>query len=275
MREKLGQHFLINKSALKKIASSLDIKSGDVVVEIGTGHGELSVFLAEECASKKNTRLIMVEKDKILADALKKRKFKISNLKFKIVEGDIIKILPTLVENWKLKIGNSSYKIAGNIPYYITGRLLRILSELPAPPAITVLTIQKEVAERLSAAPPDMNLLAAIVQFWAKPQIIMRLKPDDFLPSPEVESAIVKLEISNKIQDTRYKKIRSKYYKTAKTLFKQPRKTILNNLSSGLGKSKPEITKTLQKLVIDPALRPQNLDVPTITRIAEKLENGI
>ena len=183
MKKSLGQQFIKNKTANEKIIAALDLKPEKTVIEIGPGEGALTFPLL-----KKGARVIAIEKDLLLVERLKvggKRK----NLE--IINGDILKILPELPLTLHPKLSN--YKLVGNIPYYITGKLLRILSELENKPSLTILMIQKEVAERLTAKPPKMNLLAAAVQFWAEPKIIFTLKPTDFNPLPKVDSAAIKL----------------------------------------------------------------------------------
>jgi len=252
---KLGQHFLTDKNALKKIAALLDLKEGDVVIEIGPGHGELTEQMANSEA-----QIIAIERDELLADTLR-AKFS-GNEKIKIVTGDALKILSSVIQD-SLFIAHS-YKIAGNIPYYITGKLLRTISELQEKPSVSVFTIQKEVAERLAAKPPRMNRLAASVQFWANPEIAFIIPRTSFQPIPEVDSATTVLK---KASPRRIEA--DAYYKTVRAIFAQPRKTILNNLSDGVGISKKDAAEKLAKIDIETNLRPQNLSVEDIIKIAE------
>ncbi len=225
-----------------------------------------------------------IEKDENLATYLKKKFESDSNVE--IIFGDALKILPSLIENCELKIEN--YKLVGNIPYYITGKLLRTISELPEKPEISVITIQKEVAERLAAKPPRMNRLAASVQFWANPEIAFIIPRTSFQPIPEVDSATIVLKTRNPLPlcGTSFKKgginspfskgstrrgrdFAEPYYKTVRAVFAQPRKTILNNLSDGMDISKKETIEKLEKIGIEANLRPQNLSVEDIIKIAE------
>lgn len=244
----LGQHFLVNRAAIAKIISALDLQKDDTIVEIGPGGGVLTLPLWEKCRDL-NCRIVAIEKDAELAAALGN---KIKNARAEIVTGDALKLLPEIA---------TPYKLVGNIPYYITGKLLRVLGEMPEKPRVIVLTIQREVAERLSAQPPKMNLLAAAVQIWAKPRIIGYLEPRDFEPPPDVQSAIIKLEIEPKIEG---KPALDAYYRLVKILFKQPRKTVLNNLSTGLKISKNEALEVLKKAGLTGEERPQNLSVKVI-----------
>ena len=262
----LGQHFLINKNKLKKIVEALELKKNETVIEIGPGHGELTSSIRHQALSIKITA---IEKDKKLVSFLQ-RKFALDK-NIKIIDGDALKILPKLTQNSQLTTNN--YKLAGNIPYYITGRLLRILSELKNKPTLIILTVQKEVAKRICAlrqaqGKPRMNLLSASVQFWAKPKIIGYIPKRDFRPMPAVDSAVIKLEVKNREQET---KNAEKYYRIIKILFKQPRKTIKNNLAAALGKlnteKKNKFFEELRGSGIDPASRPQNLGVEDLLKI--------
>lgn len=250
MGQRLGQHFLINKSAVQKIIAALELKTEDTILEIGPGKGALTLPLLQVC-KKIGCKLLAIEKDPKLAE------FPEGN-NFQIIKGDALKILPELT---------NFNKIIGNIPYYITGKLLRILSELKPKPKLIMLTIQKEVAERIIAKPPKMNLLAAAIQSWAETKIIGYLKPEDFSPPPKVNSAILKL--NTKILGITDEKSK-KYYELIKILFKQPRKTILNNLKQGWKIDKNKIVKILSSLDLTGAERPQNLGLETIAQLSEK-----
>jgi 16S rRNA (adenine1518-N6/adenine1519-N6)-dimethyltransferase len=180
-----------------------------------------------------------------------------------VIEGDVLEILPGIVSQLKDK---KSYKLVGNIPYYITGHLMRIVGELEPKPKLTVVTIQKEVAERISAEPPKMNLLGASIQFWAESGIEFIIKSGAFSPPPKVASALLKLEpLIMENAD------RNKYYKLIKILFKQPRKTILNNLEAGLEMTKIEISKRLKGLGINPTDRPQDLRIDEIESLSTEI----
>lgn len=259
MSKKLGQHFLINKEKIGRIVEALDLKSGDTIVEIGPGHGELT---EEFRIPNLEVMVIAVEKDKKLAENLKKKFARAQNIK--IINEDILKILPQILK---------SYKLVGNIPYYITGYLLRILGELERKPSLIVLTIQKEVAERICAlrqarGRSNMNLLAASVQFWAEPEIIDYIPKRDFKPAPKVDSAIIKLIPKSYILNSK------SYYSFIKILFKQPRKTMLNNLESGIknlefGKeNRKKLKEKLELTGINPFGRPQDLSIEQIIELS-------
>jgi len=266
MPQKLGKHFLKNKRTLRDIADLVEIKNGETVIEIGSGHGELSNFLIEDCL-KKNTHLIMIEKDRRLANILKEKLMtqpqSTQNEKIIVIEGDILKQLPEISE----KVAN--YKLVGNIPYYITGRLFRILEGLNNKPKKTVLTIQKEVALRVIAAKEKLNKLAASVQFWGEAEIKKIIPPEEFSPPPKVTSAVI--VIRPKLKKPKIN--RGDYFQAVKIIFKQPRKTVLNNVAeSANAVSKDELVKILTNLKIDPRVRPERLSLKDIIAIAQNLK---
>lgn len=260
--KRLGQHFLSNERILKKIAGALPLSQNSAVIEIGPGHGELTEHLLRECA-RTNSFLIAVEKDPRLASALKK-KFSLEN-RLEVVGGDILAFLPARAPRVP-----ENFFVVGNIPYYLTGKLLRTIGELARKPRVTVLTLQGEVAERVSAKPPKMNRLAASVQIWAEPEILGFIPEESFRPRPAVASAIVRLTLR---KDGGRELSSASYYRALGALFRQPRKTILNNLVSGNIKGNPNKDVVEQKLFllgVRPSDRPQNLRVETISAIGKE-----
>lgn len=263
---KLGQHFLKNAGAVKKIIDALELKEGDVLVEVGPGHGELTKELI-----KKYIRLIAVEKDEKLANELQKNiRTREHKNRLKIIKGDILEELPKLAGS---PLTSSGYKLVGNIPYYLTGFLLRTVGELKNKPNLVVFMIQKEVAERLAAKPPRMNLLAASIQYWANPKVLFTLPPKDFNPPPKVNSAVIRLKNikTREHENTRTLKHKNKngeeYYKFIKILFKQPRKTILNNLVDGLKINREDVYKRLVELGLNEKSRPGELTIEAIKNL--------
>lgn len=262
--------------AIKKIVSALDIESRDIVLEIGPGTGILTKEIL-----KYTEKIIAVEKDARLIEDLKS----LSNSSdFKIVEGDIRKDLLLLAN--KL----TSYKLVGNIPYYLTGQLLRILSELNNPPTIAVLMLQKEVAQRicckevvLSSAGAGFiplaedevklkgltksNQLSLITELWAKPKILFHLKPSDFYPQPKVSSSIIKFEI---ISQKKRQKDEKEIINLIKLGFEHPRKTLINNLSKKFEKQK--IEDCLIEMNLKKNVRPENLSLKYWLELKKMIE---
>lgn len=279
--KRLGQHFLKNKLAIKIIVAALDLRPGDTIVEIGAGHGELTEKLKVK-NEKLKIKIVAIEKDgqlanelannfrapilNLLKDSAQKIREDFSKKNLLVIDGDALRVLGSKIFNFYFLTFN--YKIVGNIPYYITGHLLRIIGQLEQKPEICAFTLQKEVAERIAARPPKMNRLAASVQFWAEPKIIGRLSKKDFEPQPGVESAIITL---TRTDAERTRTDAENYYRTVRILFQQPRKTILNNLAGKEQTSakKEGLAEKLRKIGVDPENRPQNLSVEDIIKISE------
>ncbi len=262
IRKRLGQHFLKNQSAIGKIIAAVNPRPGETIIEIGPGTGALTVPLARACEAR-GCNIIAIEKDERLAREVKN---KIEEIRLtavaEIVSADILKILASYVLPLK-----SPYKLIGNLPYYITGKLLRTVSELEPKPAACVFTLQREVAERIVAEPPTMNLLAAAVQIWAEPTIVACLKPSDFSPPPKVESAIIALVTRDMGQATRNEL--ANYYRFIKIIFKQPRKTVLNNLAAGFPNlARRAILTILQENSVSASARPQNLSLEVLITLS-------
>ncbi len=257
----LGQHFLKNEGVVKKIIAAIAPQKGETIIEIGPGHGELTHLLATAC-KKTGAKLIAIEKDHGLALMLKGEfQDDLSERRMEIIEGDI---LDAFAEGTIAP--KSPFKIAGNIPYYLTGHLLRTIGELGERPLRTVLMVQKEVAERLMAEPPDMNRFAASVQFWAKADIVTAVPKEDFDPKPKVDSAVLILDRND---DAEHGAKADAYYAVVRTLFAQPRKTVENNLRARFGKD--GAIRILAAAHIDPKLRPQNLSIQNIKQIGDNL----
>lgn len=249
---RLGQHFLVSPIHLAKIAAPLKVSSRDTVIEIGPGHGELTRHLVRA------RRIILLERDPGLARALENE---FADGHIDIHCGDALAALPSVTKDL------GEYKITGNIPYYITGHLFRLLTELPHKPTRGVFVIQKEVAVRLAAEPPHMNRLAAFVQYWYQPRIVLSLPRKLFRPPPAVDSAAIVLDPIPPLAVPW-----NEYSRVAHILFQQPRKTITNNLrAGGIITSRETLELLLQKLDINPGARPQDLSREDIDRLAQAL----
>jgi len=258
--QNLGQHFLRNSSVLRKIALAVPIKSGETIIEIGPGHGELTKFLFEQVAEQKSSSrspVVLIEKDRRLAAQLLD-----SFPRAEVADGDVLEILPRLVRDRKLRTGG--YQLVGNIPYYITGHLLRTIGCLKSRPRSCVFLVQKEVAERIAAQPPRMNRLAASVQIWAHPQALFSVPRRDFIPPPRVDSAVIRLELLPKPLIASAEAADS----ILRILFAQPRKTVLNNLRTHLP-SREVLDRFFEREGLDPRVRPQNLSLQQIASIGK------
>lgn len=259
---RLGQHFLKNKSVARKTAVTLRITAGETVIEIGPGHGELTAPLLEAIARVGGDgKVIAIERDRTLIPSLETLAER-SGGRLAVAEGDALKALPGVVS----KIAASdAYVITGNIPYYITGKLLRTVGGLKHKPRVAAFMVQKEVAERICAAPPAMNRLAASVQFWAEPKIIAYAPKKDFSPPPEVDSAVIFLQT----KPGRPAVAPALYYKVVRGMFAQPRKTVLNNVTGMMNAGKERAKEALERAGIDLDVRPQNVSIDKLIALAK------
>ena len=249
-KKKLGQHFLIDKKVLGKIIESADLKSQDVVLEIGSGLGALTLKLL-----KKVEKVVALEKDQKMAEIFKTITSGFKNLE--ILNEDALK--------FDLRKLPKNYKVVANIPYYITSPLLKVLLEAKNRPKLIVLMVQKEVAERIMAISPNMNILAIAVQFYAKPEIVGFVLKNSFFPKPKVDSAIIKiLPRSGTLAEEVDEK---NFFRIVKIGFSSPRKQLQNNLRAGLKISKEKVNKVLEKSQINPSQRPQELSINDWIRI--------
>lgn len=250
-----GQNFLFSFLFLQKILEAADLKDEDVVLEIGAGLGNLTFELAE-----KVKRVIAIEKDKRLVEILKElaKEKRVFNLQ--IICGDILKKLKYLEK----KILPADYKVVANIPYYLTSRLLKNILQLKNKPLLIVLTVQKEVAERICAKPPKMNLLAISVQFYAEAKIIGYISKKFFWPQPKVDSAIIKI-VPKKVSFS--KNFERLFFKIVRVGFSHPRKQLINNLSKCFDFDKNEIREWLLKNQIGVNKRAENLSLEEWQRL--------
>jgi len=259
--KKLGQNFLIDKTSIRKIIAAADLQPGDVVLEIGPGPGSLTQELA-----KRVTKVIAVEKDKNMVAILKEQLECLNVRNVQVVLGDILKIEPRSFAKSRGEIENS-FKIVGNLPFYLTAPVIRKFLESENPPKEMILVVQKEVAQRICAKPPDMNLLAVAVQFYAspsqisskfaraRPKIISYISRRSFWPSPKVDSAIIKIVPHNGTRTV----LVPLFFKIVRAGFSQPRKQLANNFSKMLKLDKETVKSWLWKNHIKPEQRAETL----------------
>ena len=242
----LGQNFLQDPLALERIVEAAEIQPSDHILEIGPGLGSLTRYLA---ASAKE--VVAVELDGNLLPPLTAILSPYENVR--IIQGDILKLSPGEL------IHESNYIVVANIPYYITSAVIRHLLESDKKPRRVVLTVQREVAQRICAKPGDMSLLALSVQVYGKPRIAARIPAGAFFPAPKVDSAVLSVDIypSPLIQTEHL----DTFFKLIKAGFSQKRKTLRNALSSGLRISPIEAAGLLTRANIDPQRRAETLSI--------------
>jgi 16S rRNA (adenine1518-N6/adenine1519-N6)-dimethyltransferase len=242
-KKSLGQHWLDDEASLEAMVTAAGVQSTDTVLEIGPGLGPLTKLLVGQAA-----QVIAVEFDDNLARDLPSR---VPAANLRVVHEDILRFDLTQLP--------PDYKVAANIPYYLTSKLLQVLCESQNPFSQASLLIQKEVAERVCAQPGGMSMLSVSVQFYCQASLGKPVPAEFFTPPPKVDSQILKL-----VRRTQplFPDIDTKqFFRVVKAGFSQRRKTILNSLSAGLHLSREQTTQLLQQAHIPPTTRPQNLSL--------------
>jgi 16S rRNA (adenine1518-N6/adenine1519-N6)-dimethyltransferase len=245
-RKSLGQNFLHDPNALEKIVTTAELMPSDTVVEIGPGTGALTVVLARTAK-----HVIAVELDERLKPILDETLAPFDNVY--VIYDDILKVDLLSV------VGPKDFVVVANVPYYITSQILRTLLDAHRRPRRIVLTVQLEVAERVTARPGDMSLLAVSVQFYGKPTLVSKLNPAVFWPRPEVASALLRIDTYDtppvKVPDS------ETFFKVVRAGFSQKRKQLKNSLSSGLGLNTTAGSALLDAAGIDVTRRAETLSL--------------
>lgn len=250
----LGQNFLQDPIALEKVVSAAEIQPTDTVLEIGPGLGSLTRYLAASAKA-----VVAVELDQHLLPPLKAMLTPYSNVR--LIQGDILELSPSEF------LQEPNYVVAANIPYYITSAVIRHLLESKNKPRRIVLTVQREVAQRICEEPGDMSLLALSVQVYGNPHIAAYIPAGAFIPSPNVDSAVLTIEIyptpliPSELLDI--------FFKLIKAGFSQKRKTLRNSLSSGLSIPPTEAADLLNRAGLDPQRRAETLSIEEWQRLCE------
>lgn len=248
-----GQNFLVNERIYDDIVKAAEITSSDEVLEVGPGLGFLTAKLAS--ASK---RVVAVELDDKLANYLQVGIDTQDIKNVEIVNEDILRF--NITKYFPLE---TKYKVVANLPYNITSIFLRLfLSNRHQPTALTLM-LQKEVAERIVATPPDMSLLALSVQYYSEATIIREVKAGNFWPEPKVDSAVIRLVTKSrpKISPEKQELEDKLFFRLAKFGFSAKRKMLKNNLAGGLKISQQIITSVMEKNKLGPLLRAEDLSL--------------
>ncbi len=258
-RKSLGQSFLHDPGVLERIVEAADLSGSDTVLEIGPGTGALTRRLLERAG-----RVIAVEIDERLVELLEGELGDAPGLE--LIHADILETDASAL------VGSRPYKLVANLPYYITGAILRRFLETPPRPSVMVVTVQREVAERIMALPGKMSLLSVSVQLHGRASLIGKIGPGAFWPPPGVESAIVRIDISDtpcvEIVDEKV------FFRVVRAGFGQKRKKLRNSLRAGLGLPQGVIDSALEAAGIDPARRPETLSVQEWAALARALSPG-
>jgi len=243
--KRLGQSFLADPALLGRIADAADLRPDDVVVEVGAGLGTLTRLLAERAG-----RVLAVEIDAGLLEVLREQVAGMANVQ--IIPGDILRAQLFGLEH-------RSYKLVGNVPYYITSAILRRFLENEPRPSLMVATVQQEVAERIVAGPGEMSLLAVSVQFYGKPRIVSRIPAGAFFPPPDVDSAILRIDVLEKPAVAGVDE--KAFFRAVRAGFGQKRKTLRNSLRAGLVLDAGHVVAALTRAGVDPERRAETLSL--------------
>ncbi len=253
-----------NLFVVKKIVRALDLSLEDVVVEIGPGAGVLTEELL-----KTGAKVVAVEKDRDLFPVLKQRFGQ--NKDFQLVESDILDFNPQLlITDYRLL----NFKVCGNLPYYLSGKILELVLEqwreprLTRPkPELAVFMLQKEVCQKLVALPPQMTILSVINRFLADFKILFPVSRKNFHPQPKVDSAVIKIVPKKENIFEREPKLK----KFVKSGFAYPRKYLIASLSDKLNLEKDGLKRHFEKLGISEKARPGELSLESWLELYEKI----
>ncbi len=262
----LGQHWLRDREILDAIAFSAEIEDGDFVLEIGPGLGTLTSSLLKFAG--KNGRVLSIEFDENLAKKLPAQ-FPGKNLE--IINADFL--------DFDLSKLPKNYKVAANVPYYITSKIVEKLLTSENKPSVAALLVQKEVAERMAAKASELSILAIASQIYAEVSLDILVPREFFTPPPKVDSQVVVLksrernliEIFNSKNNCEVSE--REFFRIVKAGFAAKRKKIAKSLSANLAISKERTAEILEKCEISPDLRAQDLNIEEWLKISKVFFN--
>jgi 16S rRNA (adenine1518-N6/adenine1519-N6)-dimethyltransferase len=243
----MGQNFLFDRDVVRRVVDTAGLDQTSVVVEIGPGLG----IMTEELLARAG-RVIAIELDRRLGAHLRHLFGDRSN--FTLVEGNALDIDPADVVP-----SNAVYQVVANLPYSVASAITRHALEATRPPSKLTLMVQKEVAERMTASPPQMSILGVATQFYANAEIAFVVPPDVFVPKPKVESAVVQISTKPALPLPR-EEIES-FFRIVNAGFRQKRKQVANSLSAELKLPKATVQEVLERAGIDPMRRAETISV--------------
>jgi len=261
-QKKFGQNFLIDTHVLEKIVRAAEITKDDLVLEIGPGIGTLTQYLCEAAG-----KVIAVEIDRNLIPILTEDTLSAYD-NVTVINEDVLKL--DLKEIAERENGGRPIKVVANLPYYITTPIIMGLFESHVPLESVTVMVQKEVAERMQAAPggKDYGALSLAVQFYAEPYIAANVPPNCFMPRPNVGSAVIRLKLHEQAPiEVRDEKL---LFQLIRASFAQRRKTLVNGLTNSqeLSFSKEEVISVLEKCGFAPTVRGETLTLAEFATLA-------
>jgi 16S rRNA (adenine1518-N6/adenine1519-N6)-dimethyltransferase len=258
-KKSLGQNFLIEPAGLIKVIEAAELTVEDEVLEIGAGLGSLTYLLAQSVR-----QVVAVEIDRAMLPPLREALAKFDNVR--IVEGDILALHPDDL------MQQQNYVVVANIPYYISSAIIRHLMNAHSKPKRVVLTVQKEVAERVLARDGKMSLLSLSVQIFGQVSLAGVIPAGSFLPAPDVDSAVLRIDLYPEPLVLLEQQVA--FFKLAHAGFGQKRKTLRNSLSTGLTLPSLQVEKLLSENGIDPQRRAETLTILEWKKLTEAFFAG-
>jgi 16S rRNA (adenine1518-N6/adenine1519-N6)-dimethyltransferase len=259
-RPKLGQHFLASEGYRQRIVQSLPLRPDDLIIEIGPGHGAMTELLAERAR-----RVVAVELDPALASGLKEKLQ--PQARVEIIQADI---LSTDLSSLCRKHAAENCFVFGNLPYYITSPIIHYLMDSASVVRGMALLVQREVAERLTAAPGsrDYGYLTALAQLHSEPRIVLKVPPGAFSPPPKVHSALVEFTMRPRFPAWAADE-RARFLEFVKGCFAQKRKNLVNNLGDTYGRKR--VMAALTACGIPPSTRAEAMSIEQFWGLFQKL----
>ncbi len=267
-QKKFGQNFLIDSNVVEKIVREAGVTKDDFVLEIGPGIGTMTQVLCENARE-----VAAVEIDKNLIPILEDTLSKYNNVT--VINEDILKLdINALAEE---KNGGKPIKVVANLPYYITTPIIMGLFESHVPLESITIMVQKEVADRMQVGPgtKDYGALSLAVQYYAKPQIVLEVPASCFMPRPNVDSAVIRLQRHEasppvQVEDEKF------MFRIIRAAFNQRRKTLVNalNNSGDINVPKEEITGAIEELFHNPTIRGEALTLEQFAQLSNRLCAG-
>lgn len=256
-KKNLGQNFLVNDSVINEIVAAADISRNEKILEIGPGLG----FLTDKLLTKSG-QVVLIEKDRYFYQYLN-QKYQDNN-QIEIIEGDVLRL-----DLIKHGFSNFNFKIVANLPFYISGKFLRIILDGKIKPSKMVLVLQKELAQRIIADPGKHSLLSLSVQYYADAQLKGIIERKNFFPRPQVDSAIIDITPYQKKYNDEFTK---SFFRVLRIAFSSRRKQLHNNLAAGLKCTHDEIKYILVDSGLKINIRAQQLSLKQWFDLYEKIK---
>ena len=262
----LGQNFLINDDVIEKIIEKSQIEKNDLIIEIGPGLGVLTNLLLE-----KSDNVVAIELDKRMVEIISKRFILKNNLQ--IINEDVLKVdLNKLINERKKQTNINKVKIVANLPYYISTPIIMKLLEEKLEIDEIIVMVQKEVAQRLVAktGTKDVGAITYAVEYFSEAEKVIDVPKESFIPSPKVESAVIKL----KIRKEAYVQVKDEkmLFNIIQKSFSQRRKTLVNALVNGkIVESKEKAEKIIKELNINENIRGEKITLEDFARICNTI----